>query len=188
MICTRADTFKPARAYSYITLFVQLAYSFLVFVQVCSLHLACTNQSKSIFPSIPKSDLTLAEAAHFYSCYLPEEVFPTSLLFTTPSRLAVLTRRVSSIRLASQPSHRLTPYLTLYPHSYRFTFSAVLLRLRPKRESAGGAFMRPRFQSFSIVLGLTPLRAGAIRLLRPYLRGCYRITFAKVQPFFILSL
>lgn len=175
MICACADTFKPAQAYSYITLFVQLAYSFLVFVQVCSLHLACTNQSKSIFPSIPKSDLTLAEAAHFYSCYLPEEVFPTSLLFTTPSRLAVPTRRASSIRLASQPSYRLTPYLTLYLHSYRFTFSAVLLRFRPKRESAGGAFMRPRFQSFNIVSGLTALRAGAIRLLRPYLRGCYRI-------------
>lgn len=136
------------------------------------------------FSDLPKSDLTLAEAAYFYSCYLPEEAFPASLLFTTPSRLAVLTRRASTIRLASQPSYRLTPYLTPCLHSHGFTFSAVLLRVRPKRDSAGGAFMRSRFQSFSIVSSLTALRAGAIRLLRPYLRGCYRITVTKIQPFF----
>lgn len=151
MICACADTFKSAQAYNYLTLFVWLVHSFLVFVQICSLHLVCTSQSKFIFPSIPKSDLTLAEAASVYSCYLPEEAFPASLLFTTPSRLAVLTRRASSIRLASQPSHRLTPYLTSYLYSYEFTFSAVLLRIRPKRDTAGGAFMRSRFQSFSLV-------------------------------------
>lgn len=140
------------------------------------------------FSAFSKSDLTLAEAAYFYSCYLPEEAFPASLLFTTPSVLfllsRVLTRRASSIHLASQPSHRLTPYLSPCVHSHGFTFSAVLLRVRPKRDSAGGAFMRSRFQSFSIVSSLTALRAGAIRLLRPNLRGCYRITDTKVQQFF----
>lgn len=107
------------------------------------------------FSDLPKSDLTLAEAAYFYRCYLPEEAFPASLLFTTPSVLfllsRVLTRRASSIRLASQPSHRLTPYLSSCVHSHGFTFSAVLLRVRPKRDSAGGTFMRSRFQSFSII-------------------------------------
>lgn len=180
MICTQRDTFKSRWICKYMSLFVRSVHSFLAFMQICSLHLVCIIQSKFILPSMPKSDLTLAEAASVYSCYLPEEALPASLLFTTPSRLAVLTRRASSIRLASQPSYRLTPYLTSYLHSYEFTFSAVLLRIRPKRDMAGGAFMRSRFQCFSIVPSLTALRAGAIRLLRPYLRGCYRITFAKV--------
>ena len=45
--------------------------------------------------------------------------------------------------------------------------------------------MRPYFQPFNIVSSLTALRAGAIRLRRPNIVGCYRITDTKVRQFLI---
>lgn len=59
----------------------------MVFVQICSLHLVCTSQSKFIFPSIPKSDLTLAEAASVYSLLFLPAWYPVTIskpLFKTP--------------------------------------------------------------------------------------------------------
>lgn len=86
MSCARADTFKPAQAYNYITLFVQLVHSFLAFVQICSLHLVCTIQSKFILPSMPKSDLILAEAASVYSpLFLPARISLPRLYFRLPA-------------------------------------------------------------------------------------------------------
>lgn len=146
-----------------------------------------------VLPLTPfdKSDLTLAEAASVYSPIFVSPVFCHNVQTSiSDSRKSVF---ITSLRPYSQsllnPSRVSIPLQTnSLPHSTftlcRFTFSAVLLRIRPKRDTAGGTFTRSRFQSFSIVSSLTALRAGAIRLLRPYLRGCYRITDTKVRQFF----